>query len=69
MEKLIWKIKFLWFKYILRHTYTIGVDLGSQDDDCSVIVRRDKKGNRIVEKIFNPPPQNNLKNESVNKII
>ena len=27
MNNLIWKIKFLWYKYILRHKYTIGIDL------------------------------------------
>ena len=55
MEKFIWKIKYLFYKYILRHTYTIGVDLGSQNCDCSVIVRRDKKGIRYCEKITKNP--------------
>ena len=50
-SKFFWRIKYLFYKYILKHTYTIGVDIGSQDIDTSVIVRHDKKGNRIVEKI------------------
>jgi len=52
MEKLKWKIKYLFYRYILRHEYTtIGVDINSQDHDCSVIVRKDWKGVRHVEKI------------------
>jgi len=51
MKKKLWKIKYLFYRYILGHTYTMGVDIGSQDDDCSVIVRRNKKGERIIENI------------------
>lgn len=45
-------MRYLFYRYILRHEYAIGVDIGSQDDDCSVIVRKDKKGIRHVEKLI-----------------
>ena len=51
MANILWKIHYLFYKYILRHRYTIGVDMGSQDGDCSVIVRTDRKGNKYIEKI------------------
>lgn len=52
IEKKIWLLKLLFFKYVLRHTNTIGADIGSQDGDCVVIFRTDRKGNRIVERFI-----------------
>ena len=45
MKGIIWKIKFLWYKYILRHKYTIGFDMGTEDLSCWVVTRQDKKRN------------------------
>ncbi len=57
MKKLIWKIKYLFYKYILRHQHMIGVDVGSSDGDCYVITRCDRKGNKFCEVWhYNPIP-------------
>ena len=49
--KLIKYLKRLFYRYILGHTYTVGYDIASEDGDCMVVFRKNRKGEiTIVEK-------------------
>lgn len=57
MKIFMWKIQYLFYRYILRNRYTLGIDLASQDNDYTIIVRTDKRGTRHIVR-----PQNNTSN-------
>lgn len=53
MEQVLWKIKYLFYRYILRHRYVVGIDLCSRDYDCIVVARINRKGQMFIEKMNN----------------
>jgi|LakMenEpi03Aug12_release.lakeMendotaPanAssembly.Ray.scaffolds.fasta_scaffold1896159_1 hypothetical protein len=55
IKELKWQVKYLFYRYVLRHTYSIGLDIAAKDSEhsCMVVARTNHKGQVFIEKIIN----------------